>query len=115
MVLSKLLENALSARAGLFDDKHQAGFRLFNGFSEGYPDLAVDLYARTALLHDYASPPDDDALQAAREVLLARLPWLACIVVKSRNGRTQPEKQGRVIHGTAPDNRVREHGVWYAL
>ncbi len=115
--LLNLLEGALAARAGLFDDSHQTGFRLFNGFSEGEPELAIDLYARTALIHNYAAFPVDGepAVQAAQEFLQARLPWLACIVVKTRNGRTPQEKQGKVVHGLTPDKRLLEHGVWYAL
>src|SRR5690242_14036063 len=97
--LTDLLEGALAARAGLFDGNHQTGFRLFNGFSEGEPALAVDLYARTALVHNYADDPAEgqDAVRAAQEFLQARLPWLRCALVKTRNGRSAPEKQGRLL------------------
>jgi len=69
------------------------------------------------LIHNYAAFPVDGepAVQAAQEFLQARLPWLACIVVKTRNGRTPQEKQGKVVHGLTPDKRLLEHGVWYAL
>ncbi len=112
-----LLENALDARESLFDPKHQTGFRLFNGFSEGNPELVIDLYAHTALIHNYADSSADGvpAIQAAREFLQARLPWLACIIVKTRNGRTAQEKQGKIVYGSTPDTRLLEHGVWYAL
>ena len=115
--LTNLLEGALAAREGLFDAGHQAGFRLFNGFSEGYPNLVIDLYARTVLIHNYADVPTDGepAVREAQDLIRARLPWVGCILVKTRSGRTAQEKQGILALGTAPDDRLREHGVWYAL
>jgi 23S rRNA (cytosine1962-C5)-methyltransferase len=112
-----LLEVALSARESLFDAHHQTGFRLFNGFTEGNPSLVIDLYARTVLIHNYADVPADgeSAVRAVQDFLQARLPWLRCILVKARNGRSAQEKQGILVYGTTPDDRLREHGVWYAL
>lgn len=115
--LTDLLEGAFSVRESLFDANHQTGFRLFNGFIEGYSSLVVDLYARTVLIHNYAEVPSDgeSAVDAARSFVRARLPWVGCILVKIRNGRTPQEKQGILTYGTRPDDRLREHGVWYAL
>src|SRR5258708_1227001 len=102
--LRDLLEGALVARESLFEDNHQTGFRLFNGFSEGQPELVIDLYARTALIHNYASSPVDGepAVQAAQEFLQTHLPWLECIVLKTRNGRTAQDKQGSLLYGNRP-------------
>lgn len=115
--LINLLERALTARESLFDAKHQAGFRLFNGFTEGHPGLAIDLYAQTALIHNYADAPLEGrvAVNAASEFIRERLPWVRCILLKTRSGRTAQEKQGTLLYGTTPDDRVREHGTWYAL
>ncbi len=115
--LNDLLESSMAARESLFDANHQAGFRLFNGFSEGQPTLVVDLYARTALIHNYADPPADGdlAVRTAQEFLQTRLPWLQCMLVKTRNGRTAQQKQGSLVYGTTPDSRILEHNVWYAL
>ena len=117
MNLAGLLEAALSARESLFDAPHQTGFRLFNGFTEGNPSLVIDLYARTGLIHNYADIPaeGESAVRAAQDFLQTRLPWLRCILVKTRNGRSAQEKQGTLVYGTTPDDRLREHGVWYAL
>ncbi len=49
----------LHARADLFDERHKSAFRLFNGFYEGCPDLVVDLYAATLVIHNYADIPAD--------------------------------------------------------
>ena len=56
--LSELLDKALASRATLFDARHEFAFRLFNGFSEGNPNLVVDLYAKTILFHNYADAPE---------------------------------------------------------
>jgi hypothetical protein len=45
--LPSLLEKAIASRVPLLDSRHESAFRLFNGFYEGYPDLALDVYGRT--------------------------------------------------------------------
>ena len=47
--IESLLENALAFRTTLFAERHETAFRLFNGFTEGAPDLVADLYAKTLL------------------------------------------------------------------
>ena len=86
-LLPNLLEGAISAREILFDENHQTGFRLFNGFTEGYPHLVVDLYARTILIHNYTDTPSarDAAVWTAQNFLQMRMPWVQCIIVKTRN------------------------------
>jgi 23S rRNA (cytosine1962-C5)-methyltransferase len=113
--LPDLLEAALAARAALLDAKHETALRLFNGFLEGFPALSVDLYARTALLHDYASTPAESRTADAQQWVLEKLPWVRCIVVKTRSGRSDSEKRGLLTYGTAPDRKIKEGGVWYAL
>lgn len=115
--LPHLLESAIVARGALFDENHHTGFRLFNGFTEGYPSLSVDLYARTAVIHNYADMPSSGnaAAWTTQTFLQTRLPWLQCIIVKIRNGQTVQEKQGMMVYGSTPNTRVREHSVWYAL
>ena len=112
-----LLEKAISARESLFDLGHTTAFRLFNGFSEGCPDLVIDLYAATLVLHNYAEEPDQGlpVVLAAQNFLQARLPWLRAGIVKTRNSPSAQAKRGSLLFGEAPDRKVREHGVWYAL
>jgi 23S rRNA (cytosine1962-C5)-methyltransferase len=115
--LKHILDRAISARMQLFDTRHEAAFRLFNGFTEGCPELVVDLYAATLVLANYADPPEQGAqlIQAARKLLLSRLPWVRAAIVKTRNSTQAEERQGTLVYGTAADRRVHEHGVWYAL
>ncbi len=115
MILS-LLEQAIAARQNLFDSPHESAFRLFNGFSEGYPNLAVDIYGHTLVVHDYSDDPARDhfSSQEITKYLQSSLPWLRAGIFKSRNGKTQEEKRGQLIFGEKPDTKIREHGVWYA-
>ncbi len=115
-MMMSLLDDSLAARTHLVDENHQAAFRLFNGFTEGFPVLSVDIYARTALLHNYANPPADGepVMRAAQAWILENLPWVTCIIVKTRNG-TNGEKRGVVTFGAHPDRKILERGIWYAL
>lgn len=112
-----LVEQALMKRAAMFDSGHHAALRLFNGFTEGDPDLVVDLYGTTAVLFDYAAFPSGrpDFLPGVRSVLLSRLPWLTTIILKVRNSPDPEDRRGRFLYGETPDRKVRENGVWYAL
>ncbi|MBN2387603.1 MAG: class I SAM-dependent methyltransferase [Anaerolineales bacterium] len=114
--LSTLLARAFAARQPLLDERHQTAVRLFNGFREGWPALAVDLFAGTAVIHNFAERPMEGApaVRAAEEILCERLPWVHTIIVKVRNG-DQGDRCGRIVYGSRPDHKIREHGVWYAL
>ena len=112
----KILQNAIAARTDLFDKKHQSAFRLFNGFLEGNPDIAIVLYARTVVIHNYADYPaeGETLVHAAREFLLSEFDWLRAIIVKTRKGKTAEQKNGVLVFGNKTDDRIREHGVWYS-
>ena len=114
---ASLLTQALATRAALFDPKHESAFRLFNGFTEGCPALVVDLYATTLVLHNYADPPEQGraTIAEAQTVLQAQLPWLRAVIVKTRNAKTDSERNGLLTFGTTPDRWVREHGTRYAI
>ncbi len=90
---------------------------MFNGFLEGCPDLAVDVYGRTLVLHNYAENPEEGlaVVRQAQEFLQSRLPWLQAGIVKIRNSPSRQEKTGRLLFGEKPDRKVLEQGVWYAL
>ncbi|MGB0384337.1 MAG: class I SAM-dependent methyltransferase [Ardenticatenaceae bacterium] len=116
-----LLTNAITARADLFDTRHEGAFRLFNGFFEGYPELVIDLYARTIVLHDYAESPQqaerESMLLAVQAFLRSHLPWVGAIVLKTRHATTHEERCGVIIYGEKVDRQIREgaRGVRYAI
>lgn len=123
--LQPLLERAIAvrmknngaSRVTLSDADHQSAFRLFNGFTEGYPDLVLDVYSRTVLIHNYADDPaaNSSLVQEVIKAVQNSLNWLRAGIIKTRNGTSQQEKRGRMIFGEAPDTKIKEHGVWYAI
>ncbi|MBL8090045.1 MAG: class I SAM-dependent methyltransferase [Anaerolineales bacterium] len=112
--LKPLLDQALASRLRIIDSDHQTSFRLFNGFYEGYPSLALDIYASTLLIHDYSDEPDNDFINKVFDFVTSKLIWLRASVLKTRNGNTQKDKRGQILFGK-PDRKIKEHHVWYAI
>jgi 23S rRNA (cytosine1962-C5)-methyltransferase len=112
-----LLEKAVTAREAYFDPRHQTALRLLNGFLEGCPGLVIDLYARTLVLHNHAEKPEEGqaTVKEALGWLQNQLPWLQAGILKNRNSPKAEERRGRLLFGLAPDRKVCENGVWYAL
>jgi 23S rRNA (cytosine1962-C5)-methyltransferase len=90
---------------------------LFNGFYEGQPELVLELYARTLVIYDYANHPSAGKAVAQEALAWSRaaLPWVECVLLKTRRGPGEDDRRGQVIYGGPPARRMREHGVWYAL
>lgn len=110
-----LLENARASRLTEIESSHESAFRLFNGFYEGYPDLAVDIYGHTFVLQDYAHEPNPAFIREVTNWLQSSLEWLRAGILKTRNGATPTQKRGQLIFGDAPDQKIKEHGIWYAI
>jgi 23S rRNA (cytosine1962-C5)-methyltransferase len=115
----RLLTCALAARAELFEPKHETAFRLFNGFYEGRPNLVIDLYGRTLVLHDYAEIEGAESrqtvLKATQEYLCSRLPWVEAVLLKRHRSPHRAERQGILLTGERVGRHIREHGVRYAV
>ncbi len=77
----------------------------------------VDLYATTAVIHNYADPVEHGvaAVDEASRVLQTCLPWIRVVILKTRNSPLAEERRGRILAGFIPDRAVREHDVWYAV
>jgi len=110
-------EAAVEQRLELLDPEHQCALRLFNGFTEGCADLAVDLYGDAVVFHNYADPPErgEQLIEPALHRLHGLLPWLQSAVVKTRASPSAPLRRGVQLFGGVLPQRVREHGIWYAL
>ncbi|WKZ35645.1 MAG: class I SAM-dependent methyltransferase [Anaerolineales bacterium] len=111
----QLLDQAIASRLTLMDSHHENAFRLFNGFSEAYPSLALDIYASTFLIHDYSDEPNQEFINQVGNYIKDKLVWLRAGVLKTRNGETQEQKRGQLIFGEMPDRKIKEHNVWYAI
>ncbi|MEW5829356.1 MAG: class I SAM-dependent methyltransferase [Chloroflexota bacterium] len=113
----QLIQPALAARRHLLTEPHDSALRLFNGFTEGWPDLTVELYGRTAVPLNQSDPPE--ALHPFVPDLAAwlrdELPFLRCILLKDRRARDPDSRRGRLLFGDTPDDRILENGVTYAL
>lgn len=111
------LVEAVRSRAVFCQPPYESAFRLFNGFNEGNPDLVIDIYGRTLVIHNYADHPAQNisVISETTSYLRRTLDWLRAGIIKTRNGATQQDKRGRLIFGEAPDTKVKEHGVWYAI
>src|SRR5436190_21007474 len=110
-IFISLLEKVIEARKSLFDDAHHSAFRLFNGFTEGNPDLVVDLYASTLVIHNYADKPEQGLalVHATWQFLPARLPWIQAVIVKTRNSPDRQEKRGQLVYGETVDRKILEN------
>lgn len=117
--LSSLLPAAIDARAALIDAEHHAACRLFNGFVEGLPALALDLYGATLVLHDHSdSKTGDEALaKEALQIAKEKLPFIQSALWKVRNAENTESRNGVMLLGDEKQlcRRVMEDGVWYAL
>lgn len=115
--LLNLIQAALGQRQAWITLPYQSAFRLFNGFSEGFPDLAIEVYGRTLVLFNFADQPESilNLVSSAIDYLCSSLPWIQCVVIKTRNATEKAERHGLLIRGEHPDERVCENGVWYAI
>lgn len=118
--ITQRLQKAIDSRELLFDATHLAAFRLFNGFTEGNPHLSLDLYAGSVIFHNYHAdaaagiPLVHEAMEFVQSH--PRLAgWLHAGIMKSRNSSSQVERRGKLLFGTSPDRKIKEHGVWYAI
>ncbi len=117
-MISSLLEKACAVRYQLFEGRHDSAYRLFNGFYEGAPALAIDIYATSALLHNYSEDIEagKSMISEATSSLQKLLPWINTFVVKDRYAAHDAKHhKGTVLSGGPASNKVREHGVFYAV
>ena len=114
-VLEQLLDAALKRRQNLLqsDPAHRGAWRLFNGFTEGAADLAIDLMGRTAVVQDYGKTALDEVF--IRDFLLENLSFLQAILLKRRNSSFDAERNGTLIYGEKTDTFIEEHKVRYAV
>ena len=117
MDVSEILYRAIEARQHLLDVNHQSPIKLFNGFREGYPDLGIELYARSIVVHLSIAQNEIDhhLIDSLKEMLTSRLEWVQAIVVKERKSPDINKRKGSLIYGSYLDHKVMEDNVWYAV
>ncbi len=100
-------------RLGLFTPEHDSAFRLLNGFTEDMPFLSIDIFAKTAVIHDYSKRGED--FSAAADALTEELPFLDTVLLKRRAAYKEQERRGILLRGNTPATCIREHGIAYKL
>ncbi len=108
---------ALAHRLPRLAPGHVGALRLFNGYTEGFPRVAVDLYGATLVLHDATGRAGDrDAMLQLVHAVREALPWVDVALWKRRESASQDERNGTVLLGdqAALCRKVREDGTWYA-
>ena len=108
--------SALAHRLPRLSEPHTSALRLFNGYTEGFPRVAVDLYGTTLVLHDATSATGDRAgMLALVENARVAMPWITAVLWKRRESASQDERNGTLLFGTGVGltRKVQEDGVWY--
>lgn len=111
-----LIERAVQCRLPQIQQLHNGALRLFNGFTEGFPDLVIDLYADTLVIFDYGVrelAPEGQRLLI--DWFQSHLPAIRTILFKTRSSTNLVNRRGVVVVGEPPANKVMENGIWYAL
>ncbi len=113
--LKELLLSALRRRHALLSDDplHRGAWRLFNGFTEGCSELAIDLMGRTAVVQDYTREGVNEDF--IRDFLLKNLDFLQAVLIKKRNSKDEKDRNGKLIYGEKTDTFIVEHNVRYAI
>ncbi len=114
-VLLDLLDKAIQKRAPFFDEKHESAFRLFNGFLEGYPDVAIDFYAKSLLIHWYGKEECIDIITFIQHELCSRFDWIENVLVKSRASKVKSEQNGCYLLQNKKTSWIKEDGVRYSV
>lgn len=115
--LPSLLFAALQKRLSFFDENHTCAIRLFNGYTEGVPDLVVEVFGHTLLLSSHSSnlKAAGFVLSEAGAFYREKLPWLTCGVEKYRAAPEESARKGKIAFGKTPDTQVTENGIHYAV
>ncbi len=113
--IRKLVADAVDKRRQLIEPN--SAIRLFNGFTEGCPDLALDQYGSTLVYHHFLrrAPADHEQAQALFEDLRQVFPFIKTCLVKDRFSANMEKRRGIIIEGAAPDTEIVEWGIPYSI
>ena len=114
--LTERFTRALSHRLPRLAPPHVTALRLFNGYTEGFPRVAVDLYGTTLVLHDATSKTGDQpAMEAVLAAAKEHLPFVTTALWKRRESANEEERRGTMLLGDEAKltRKIQEDGVWY--
>ncbi|MBL4574558.1 MAG: class I SAM-dependent methyltransferase [Opitutaceae bacterium] len=105
---------AIRARRTPSLGKTKQAFRLFNGFTEGFPGVTVDLYGETLVIDEH-STEDLPWLEQLIEFYRRNIPSIRAVLLKRRKAKTPEERRGTLLLGTHLNTTVTENNIFYAI
>ena len=112
--LLNTINTACQSRAGL--GKTTEAYRLFNGFYEGCPGLAVDRYGSTLVILDHGIAADSPvAFQELADWALSSDLGIDSVLLKQRQAKDPAARNGRLLAGASLPQKITEEGIRYAL
>jgi 23S rRNA (cytosine1962-C5)-methyltransferase len=106
--LAQKIRKAWDRRANLHADPETDVYRIFHGYGEGFPGLAIDRYGSTAVLTSKGAPPEALEISAAA---LDEIGEFTCVLAKGRG------LEPLALRGTIPGlaSEVKELGLRYSV
>ncbi len=113
----EIISAAMQLRKVTFGSAETNAFRLFNGFLEGYPDLVLELFARTLLIYDYSPLANLDLASCVQieEICRREFPVVDSCVLKRRFSPDANLNRGILLSGNSSADHIIEYGVNYAV
>ena len=116
-LLNQLLPRSFRKRNALFTDTETTAYRVFNGYCEGCPDVSVDRYGSTAVIHwmNKKDKPQEQDLDLLCDLCLDHIPGIETVLFKNRYSPVNDEKKGIFLRGNHPEKNIREWGIPYQI
>ena len=112
--LINTIQQAAQHRRHLHDAAN--AYRLFNGFYEGCPGLALDRYGRALVILDHGRAPGCDLpFQELAEWALGADLGIDAILLKQRRAKDPAQRNGTLLAGASLPAQITEEGLHYAL
>ena len=107
------ISTAIQKRHSLIQPPYQNAFRLLNGFLEQVPNLVLEVFGKTLVIHDHKN--DAAFIQTLVPTLRDQLPWIQSILLKNRRSNDPKTQSGTLLFGNTSEQVIEENGVKYAI
>lgn len=114
---SQLFHKAFLKREKHIFENGKNALRIFNGFTEGFPEISIDLYGRTLVIHSFNKTEGNayPLSTAIGEDAANWIPDLKCILLKERFSKNPKKQQGTILFGNQPDVEIAEWDTRYKI
>jgi len=114
---SQLFHKAFLKREKQIFENEKNALRIFNGFTEGFPEISIDLYGRTLVIHSFFKEEGNayPYSTAICEDAANWIPDLKCILLKERFSKDSKKQQGTILYGNQPDDEIIEWDIRYKI